>query len=382
MMYNEKYDANYKLMQEGIACKNVKPISCFSGSAPLANMAGMSVADFVADPVKGAEAAISTLKRLEEDAGPLHTLNSAPGAFNMVVLITFLWYSKVLIPGKDIPENSVWQVKEQKLIGRDAYDQIMGMGYNNFVQQNVIPKIIDAEYMAKYLQVLGENTGKINEEYMALGIPRMQAGMANMIPFEQLCGMRSLSQFYMDCYKIPDKLKEVSDFIFAETAAVKAKDLEAVKDDSSVIGYWVGGWRTASAMLNPKIWEILVWPYMKASAQQLLDYGKVPLFHLDQDWNRDIERFGEMPAGKIVLNTDSMTDLPSTRKKLPGYALMGDVPPTLLTTGTPDDVSDYVKKLIDEVGPEGLFVCPGCDCPVGAKYENIVAMIKTTNEWH
>jgi len=341
----------------------------------------MTVAEFVADPVKGYKTSIETLERLEEDAGPLHTLNSAPSAFNMVVLISFLWYSKTLIPGEEIPADSVWQVKEQKLIERDAYDQIMEMGYNNFVQTNVIPKIIDIEYMNKYLGILGANAAQCNQDYMELGIPRMQAGMANMIPFEQLCGMRSLSKFYMDCYKMPDKLKEVSDFIFAETGAAKAKELEAAKDNPDIIGMWVGGWRTASAMLNPKIWELLVWPYMKASAQQLLDYGKVPIFHLDQDWNRDIERFGELPAGKVILNTDSMTDLPTTRKKLPGYALMGDVPPTLLTTGTPEDVSEYVKKLIAEVGPDGLFVCPGCDCPVGAKYENVVAMIKTTNEW-
>ena len=107
----------------------------------------------------------------------------------------------------------------------------------------------------------------------------------------------------------------------------------------------------------------------------------MPVFHLDQDWNRDIERFSELPAGKIIINTDSMTVLPVARKKLPGYALMGDVPPQLFTAGTPEDVSEYVKRLIDEVGPEGLFVTAGCDLPVGAKYDNVVAMIKTTNEW-
>ena len=47
----------------------------------------------------------------------------------------------------------------------------------------------------------------------------------------------------------------------------------------------------------------------------------------------------------------------------------------------PEQVTDYVNRLIDSVGPEGLFVCPGCDCPVNAKYENIVAMVKATNEW-
>ena len=203
-----------------------------------------------------------------------------------------------------------------------------------------------------------------------------------MVPFEQLCGMRSMSQFYMDCYKMPDKIKEVSDFIFAEKFAQTEEELKKYKDDTTFIGNWVGGWRTASALVNRKIWDNLVWPYMKPAAEQLIKYGKIAIMHLDQDWGRDIERFGELPAGKVVLNTDGMTNLPRARKLLPGYALMGDVPPTLLTTGTPQQVSDYVKKLIDEVGPQGLFVCPGCDTPVNAKFENLVAMVKTTNEWH
>ena len=134
-------------------------------------------------------------------------------------------------------------------------------------------------------------------------------------------------------------------------------------------------------MVNPKIWENLVWPYMKASGEQMIKYGKVPIFHLDQDWNRDIERFGELPEGKIIINTDGMTSLPRARKLLPKAALMGDVPPTLLTTGTPQQVGDYVKKLIDEVGPKGLFVCSGCDTPINVKFENLVAMVKATNEW-
>lgn len=381
MELNPKYEENLKKVHEVIACENERPIPCWSGGAPLAQMAGLTVAEFVDDPIKGAEAAMTTLKRFDEEGGGLFAINSGPGALNMVVLITLLWYSKVLIPGVEIPENSVWQVKEQKLAGREMYDEILEMGYNNYVQTKIMPKIIESDYFNKYMPIAGANGPAVRQNYIDNGFVVMQAGMANMIPFEQLCGMRSLSKFYMDCYKVPDKLKEVSDFIFAETGAQKAEQLAAMKDDPTIVGMWVGGWRTASAMLNPKIWESLVWPYMKASAEQMIEYGKTPIMHLDQDWTRDIERFGELPAGKIVLNTDSMTDLAVTREKLPGYSIMGDVPPTLFTTGTPEDVTEYVKRLIDTVGPKGLFVCPGCDCPVGAKYENVLAMIKATNEW-
>ncbi|MGE4353585.1 MAG: uroporphyrinogen decarboxylase family protein [Oscillospiraceae bacterium] len=377
-----KYEQNLKLVHEGLSCENTKPISCYSGSAPGAVMMGMTVAEYVEKPIEGSLKAIEMYKRLEEEAGPLHCFNSTAGPANMVVSITMLWYSRVLIPGKEISANSFWQVQEKQLINTSAYDEILRDGYDNFINKNIIPRIIDADYLAESAKSVAGREHEVLEAYQKLGIPTMMNGFATMIPFEQLCGMRSMSQFYMDCYKMPDKLKEVSDAIFAEKSAQMEETLKAVKNDPNWIGAWVGGWRTASAMLNKKIWDKLVWPYMKASALQLIKYDKVAIMHLDQDWNRDIEHFSEIPAGKIVLNTDGMTDLPRTRKLLPKHALMGDVPATLLTTGSPEQVRDYVNRLIDNVGPQGLFVCPGCDTPVNAKFENLVAMVKTTNEWH
>ena len=378
---SKTYQDNLALIRQGVACTNDKPITCYSGSAPGAVLMGMTVAEFVEKPLEGVLACIEMYKRLQEEAGPLHCLNSTATVMNMVVGVTMLWYSKALIPGKDIPEYSVWQVKEQKLIGPEAYDEILQMGYNNFIQQKILPRIIDPEYLGYYLQYAQEHGAEVEQAYLDLGIPILQNGLGTMVPFEQLCGMRSMNQFYMDCYKRMDKLKEVSDFIFKETYAQTEAMLTQVEDDPAWHGVWCGGWRTASAMLNPKIWEALVWPYMKASAEQVIRHGKLPIMHLDQDWNRDIQRFSELPAGKLVLNTDGMTDLPRARKLLPGYALMGDVPATLLTTAKPQQVTDYVNRLIDEVGPQGLFVCPGCDCPVGAKFENLVAMVKATNDW-
>ncbi|MCL2151086.1 MAG: methyltransferase [Coriobacteriia bacterium] len=379
-MGNEVFEQNLSLVDSGLACENYKPISCYTGAAVGAVIAGMSVADFCADPVAGARASIQTIQRIQEAAGPLRSFNGAPRTVNMVVSITMMWNSRVLIPGIDIPADSVWQVKEEQLIGREAYDQIMQQGYATFVQSEVMPRIIDQGYLQRYQQIAAQAAPEIDALLADMGIPIFNGAPSTMVPFEQLCGMRSMQEFYRDCYKIPDKLKEVSDFIFAETYARTEETWKAF-DNPLFRGGWIGGWRTASAMVNPMIWESLVWPYMKRSAEQMISHGRVATMHLDSCWDRDIERFGELPQGCFIINTDGMTDLPRARQKLPKAALMGDVPPPLLTTGTPQQVTDYVNRLIDEVGPQGLFVCPGCDTPVNAKFENMVAMVKATNDW-
>jgi len=379
-MAKADFQKNLALVDQGMKCLNTKPITCLTGSAFAAVIQGMTVATFVADPVAGARAAIKTLQRLEEEAGPIKSFNNVPGAMSMAAIIGLSWNSKVLIPGVDLPENSVWQIKEEQLVGREAYDEILAMGYDNYINKNIMPRIIDFAFLSKYMQISAENQPEFDAFFEDWAVPIFMGAQSTRVPFEGLCGMRSLQEFYMDCYKIPDKLKEVSDFIFEEKYPQTEAALEAY-DNPVGVGAWVGGWRTASAMVNPKIWENLVWPYMKRSAEQLVKHGIYAVMHLDSSWDRDIARFGELPEGMTILNTDAMTNLPNARQKLPKMPLMGDVPPSLLTTGTPQQVTDYVNRLIDEVGPEGLFVCPACDTPVNAKYENMAAMLKATNEW-
>jgi len=58
--------------------------------------------------------------------------------------------------------------------------------------------------------------------------------------------------------------------------------------------------------------------------------------------------------------------------------ISGDVPASLLTLGTPQEVSAYCRRLIDVVGEGGGFMLTtGCECPIDAKRENIRAMVET-----
>jgi uroporphyrinogen-III decarboxylase len=52
------------------------------------------------------------------------------------------------------------------------------------------------------------------------------------------------------------------------------------------------------------------------------------------------------------------------------------VPPALLALGTPGEVTDYCKRLMSEIGPEGFILSSGCDTPIDAQYENVKAMVE------
>ena len=141
-------------------------------------------------------------------------------------------------------------------------------------------------------------------------------------------------------------------------------------------GYQVGSWRTAPEFLSPKLWDRFVWPYLKELTEIVVEEGATPVLHYDANWDREIERLKDYPAGKCILFTDGKTDFFRAAKILKGHmCLMGDVPPALLTLGTVDDVKAYCKRLLTEVGPGGFIMAGGCTVPASAKFENVKALV-------
>jgi len=63
--------------------------------------------------------------------------------------------------------------------------------------------------------------------------------------------------------------------------------------------------------------------------------------------------------------------------------IAGDVPAALSSLGTPEEVEEYCKKLIDVVGKDGGFILStGCTCPVECRMENFKVIIETTRTYY
>jgi len=76
------------------------------------------------------------------------------------------------------------------------------------------------------------------------------------------------------------------------------------------------------------------------------------------------------------------SDMIEVKKKLGGWATFGgNVPALLLKTGTLAEVSDYVKKLIDDVAGGGSFILANGAVLDDATAENVHAMIDTGKEY-
>lgn len=375
MTPSKLYLERLEKVKKTIALENDRPTTCYMGtSTPAAHM-GVTMAEFANNPDVNLDVSLGYINEINKIT-PIDCLNTGAGGIKINVGLTMTWLSRIKMPGRELPENSIWQVEEKKVMEVEDYDLVIEKGYDALVQK-ILPKVIDPAEVQEYMNYVQENGERNAKRVIENGYPSINS-LSSAPPFEMLCGARSMTNFFMDCYKMPDKVKGA-----IEAMLPKAIDILITSTkQANGMGTWIGGWRGASAMVAPKIWDELVWPSMYEMGKACLENGIVPTFHLDQNWDRDIERFKEFPAKSIIINTDGMTDLRNARKVLGDHAaLMGDVPPQLLATGTPEQVKDYVKRLLDDIGPQGVFITPGCDAPANAKFENMVAMFEAANEW-
>ena len=191
-------------------------------------------------------------------------------------------------------------------------------------------------------------------------------------PYEHLCGGRTVKEFTLDLFKMPDRVQAAMDAMMV----AKREEARRIVRAGGPVGYWVGGWRTAPEFLSPRLWNRFVWPYMKELVEIVADEGGIPVLHYDANWDREIERLLELPARRCVLALDGKTDIFRAKKILAGHmCILGDVPPALLTLGTPDEVKAYCHRLLTEVGPDGFILAMGCAVPPDAKFANVKALV-------
>lgn len=290
------------------------------------------------------------------------------GAYSPYALCS-LWMSKVKVPGVDLPPDAALQVAEAELMTPEDYDRILSRGWPDFQRAFLEERVFND--VAPGRRPSAQTAIDVRGSWAAQGIPVLSGGDISP-PFELLCGARSVNGFYGDLLASPDKVREVMDAITPHLAApvcaqAKAKGFPAV---------WVGGWRSASKMISPRIWQRFVGPYLEKLVRQVVESGLIAILHLDYDWTRDLGFFRCLPKGKCILSTDGRTDLRKAREILGGHmCLAGDVPAEMLAFGTPDEVHRYATGLIRDLGPAGFILHSGCDIPENAKLENVRAMV-------
>jgi hypothetical protein len=333
---------------------------------------GISMEEWLFNPDK-ARAALD--KTVEDLGGCDGLLDPAPTHPDW---LTLSWPMRLLLPGRELPPNSLWQLNEGAIMTAEDYDTIIEKGI--------------AAFWAEFWPRLGKDPAQlpaIRQEMMArwkVEVDRWQArgviilrGAGLRLPFDTFAYARSLHDFSLDLYRRPQKVIQAQESALEGTIQL-AKDMAAFSGSRIV---FLSSNRASATFLRPQQFEQFYLPWLKRAVNALVKEGLTPFLHFDNDWTAFLPYLRELPRARCFLHLDGSTDLTKAKELLGDHmCLMGDVPAALLTLGTRQEVADYCKRLIDTVGAGGGFILSaGCTVPGDAPFENVRALVETAHTY-
>lgn len=224
----------------------------------------------------------------------------------------------------------------------------------------------------KMLQGADEFTKKMEQ----LGFPP-QFGGSTHAPFDVVSDfLRGTKGAMLDMHRHPDKLLQAVEQLLPVMLGIG----RAAKK-TGVPRVFVPLHKCIDTFMSPEQFNTFYWPTLKRLILGLVDEGLNPVVFWEGDCTERLEIIKDIPRGRAVYAFEQ-TDIFRAKEVLGDVVcIRGNVPLSILCTGTPDDVKGYCKKLIDVVGKGGGFIMDGGSSFDDAKPENVKAMFEFTKEY-
>ena len=315
-------------------------------------------------------------------------------------------------PGTKVPDQSTFQVMEFEYMKEDEYQEIL-QDFTGFMLRKYIPRaypnlaglssirfipdeILGTTPLAglytpevlKTYQLLGEIAKAEEERKIAndrctklvteMGFPPLFTG-GGEVPFDVIGDYyRSTLPTLMDqvereeemeelCYRIADL--EIANFQYFKTldAPIKRATFPMHKG--------------MDGFMSPQQYEKLYWRPFKKIINALLDMGVTPYLYTEGKYNTRLEQLKDLPKGKCMIHFEQVDIRQAKRILGDNSCIVGNFPMILLEMGTPEQVTEKVKELLDICMPGGGYIFD-CDGSIDiAKEANLDAMFSALEKY-
>lgn len=384
------------------------PVSALSGNTPLA-LAGIDGATSMRDFDKVIAACEDFNKKYAEQLENW----TGPGAFSSRVM-ELLDYKMYAWPGHGIPANAIgMQFIEDEYMTVDEYDDLI-LDPTGFWIRKYLPRVFGT---LGPLQALGAITD-INENvhigaFAALASPAMLDSMEKLIevgkeyqrvnavlaphrgdgpahgfpvaasafakaPFDVIGDtLRGTTGIMKDMFRRPDKLLKALDVVADLTiASVKSSPQFA---NLFMIGYPLH--KGADGWMSQKQFDTFYWPSLKKCMDAFIEEGLLQRLFAEGGYESRLDKVDQFGKGEVLWYFDK-TDMGLAKKALgKNCCIMGNVPSSLLMTGTPAEVKEHSRKLIEICAPGGGYILSSGAVGTSFNVENLLAMVEAGKEY-
>jgi hypothetical protein len=295
---------------------------------------------------------------------------------NMVYVWTGLTHAIGLryygVPGVDIPADVGFQYREPPMeeawMRADEYDQLIDdpTGY----LMNVWLPRVSADVAAPG----SPNTYRNNLSFLKGGMAIMQyfaafgtqvarlraeSGTVSAIagilkaPFDILADkLRGFVGLTMDMVEQPKKVLDACEALTPHLLHVALSTADPLKQVP--VGFWMH--RGCVPFITPTQFRSHYWPTLRPIIEELWAHGHQTLFYAEGNWNHHLDSFAELPDLSIIYHVDRADIFEAHRKLGHKFCLSGGIPNMLLSFGTPEEVRERCKKVIDGVARDGGYI--------------------------
>ncbi|TFF90093.1 MAG: hypothetical protein EU548_04740, partial [Promethearchaeota archaeon] len=228
------------------------------------------------------------------------------------------------------------------------------------------------QYFMNWFMTMSQYESKLKK----LGYP-LQFQNISQAPYdivsEFLRGMRGIM---LDMYRKPEELKKTLDLL-TQPSIDAAVNLSKMFPQYKVV--FMPLHRGAEGFMNDKQFQEFYWPTLTRVMDGLIKNNLIPMPFFEGKYTarfHHLAEYAKKNKGKLIYWFDQ-SDIIKGKEEFGDWAcIRGNIPGSLLVTGNPQQVEDYVKKCIDGCAEGGGYIVDGgvSGIPDEAKPENVKAM--------
>jgi uroporphyrinogen-III decarboxylase len=382
------------------------PVNLPAGYLP-ASWAGYNLGQVMYDYDKLADAWYRFNQEMQPDSA------SGPGLVYPGRVLEIIGHKLHKWPGHGLPDNApMYQYLEGVYMEADEYDDFL-MNPTDYWLRTFLPRTASGfegfQYLAPFSPILtnplgwilaasrpevqqalqnlldagteirhwAAAVGRVSRTLLEEGFPPFGGGMAGA-PFDNVSDvLRGTQGIIGDMFRQPEKIHEAMERLIPIIVKGAVRGVNNALSPVVPMPLHKG----ENSFMSRQQFETFYWPTFKKVLLALIEEGIVPMPFAEGNYEPRLETIADMPRSAIIWYFEIM-DMARAKKILGGNTcIAGNVPASLLVTGSYGQVKDACRELIETCAPgSGYILTGGAGMNLGDA-NNLKAMMEAAREY-
>jgi uroporphyrinogen-III decarboxylase len=235
-------------------------------------------------------------------------------------------------------------------------------------------KLLDAgQESMKWMEAVMD----VSQAALEAGYPNIWGGMSGA-PFDMIGDMlRGTAGIMMDMFRRPDKLHEAMERL----VPITVDEAAGMADASGCPIIFMPLHKGTGGFMSNEQFETFYWPTFKKVLLGLINEGLVPMPFAEGNYEPRLEIIKDMPRASMIWWFEQM-NMTRAKEILGDTAcIAGNLPVSVLCNGTPQDVKERCRQLIEVCGRGGGYMLTAAAYMDKGNPENLRAMMAAAEEY-